>query len=337
MKRLALAAAVAVLTVSACGGGGSAVTDVFQDSGGAVASQAAAAPEAAYDGADQSAPTKRKTAPNGQSETITGDIKVTQEDRQIIYVSTMTVRAKDVPAAVDKAKLIVTGAGGYLAKEESSSAESDRARAALEFKIPPANYQNVLAAMGKDLGTKLSQTQGTQDVTLEVADVDSRLKSAEGALASLRTLLGKTKTIGQVLQVEREIANREAELESLQAQQKELARQVAMATLTLQIVAPDIVVEEPEDEPAGFLGGLTSGWRALVSFLKVAVTVVGAVLPWLLVLVPVVWVIVVLVRRSRRRRPPRQEGPAVPARPEPEEPEPDPEPEEAATPSEPVR
>ncbi|MEV4899490.1 hypothetical protein AB0K48_60255, partial [Nonomuraea sp. NPDC055795] len=45
---------------------------------------------------------------------------------------------------------------------------------------------------------------GARNASCASASTHARLKSAEGALASLRSLLGKAKTIGQVLQVERE-------------------------------------------------------------------------------------------------------------------------------------
>lgn len=308
MRRMALTAAVAALLLTGCGGGASST----QSSSGEAAAPMPAreAQVQAYDQAAEGGQESAKVPDRGKS--ITTDVKVTQQDRQIIYVSTMTVRAKDVPAAADKAKALVSAAGGYLSKEESSSAEGSEADATLEFKIPPARYQEVLTALGRDLGKRLSMTQGTQDVTMQVADVNSRLKSAEGALASLRTLLSKAKTIGQVLQVEREISGREAELESLQAQQKELAAQVSMATLTLKVIGPVAVVTEPDDEPAGFLGGLKSGWSALLSFLKVMLTALGVLLPWLLIILPIAAVVLFLVRRSRAT----QRKPVIPAEPE---------------------
>jgi hypothetical protein len=261
-----------------------------------------------------------KKQPQSGRDGVVSNVKVTQQERQVIYTGSMTVRAKQVGTAVQQAKQIVTAAGGYLSKEESSSASDSEDTAMLEFKIPPAKYGEVLGRLGKDLGKQLSMNQGTQDVTLQVADVESRLKSAQQSLESLRTLMKKADTIGQVLQVEREVSARESDLESLQAQQKELTTQVAMATLTLRLVGPVAVVEDPEEEPAGFLGGLKAGWAALVSFTKTLLTVVGAMLPWLVVWVPVAALVIFLVRRSRARRP---QAPLTPPEPKPREPGPE--------------
>ncbi|MGW2144722.1 DUF4349 domain-containing protein [Nonomuraea bangladeshensis] len=296
--------AAAVLLLAGCGGGGATV-------------QSASAPAVAQDmnAEARPVPTASKAA-RGVAKTdqagLVSDVKVTRQDRQVIYTGSMTVRVKQVGDAVEQAKQIVTAAGGYLSSEQSSSASKARETATLEFKIPPTGYNAALGRLGKELGTQVSMKQSTQDVTLQVADVESRLKSAERSLESLRTLLKRADTIGQVLDVEREIASREADLESLQAQQKELATQVAMATLTLRLLGPVAEAAQPEEESDGFLAGLKSGWKALLSSLVVLLTLLGAVLPWLLVSLPLVALLVYLVRRDRARRAGQGRVPAAP-------------------------
>ncbi|RVX43117.1 uncharacterized protein DUF4349 [Nonomuraea polychroma] len=310
---IALSAACTALALTGCGGGGA----IMQSSGEAPMSQAESAPAAApQDQYSEKAAQPQQTSRDG----IVSNVKVTAQERQVIYTGSMTVRVKKVAAAVEQAKQIVTAAGGYLSKEESSSASDSRDSATLEFKIPPTGYASVLARLGKELGMQLSMKQATQDVTLKVADVNSRLKSAEQSLESLRSLLKRADTIGQVLEVEREISAREADLESLQAQQKELAAQVSMATLTLRLAGPVAVVEEPEEEPAGFLGGLKAGWNALVSFTKAVLTVLGALLPWTIVALPLVALLSYLIRRNRARRP---TAPTPPPGPRPGSPDPE--------------
>jgi hypothetical protein len=296
---IALTTACAVLLLTGCGGGSGSAEQTAADS--APRAPAMARSESAAGTVEQSADqASRQKQPGGNG--VVSNVKVTQQERQVIYTGSMTVRTEKVATAVEQAKQIVTTAGGHLSKEESSSASDTRDSATLEFKIPPAKYGEVLDRLGRDLGKRISMNQATQDVTLQVADVNSRLKSAEQSLESLRSLLKRADTIGQVLQVEREISTRESDLESLQAQQKELATQVSMATLTLQLLGPVAVLEEPEEEPAGFLGGLKAGWAGLVSFTKGLLTVLGALLPWMIVALPLVALLVYLVRRDRARR-----------------------------------
>ncbi|MEU8105305.1 DUF4349 domain-containing protein [Nonomuraea muscovyensis] len=304
---VALSAACAALLLTGCAGDAGTMSDRQI--------APAAADEARSEAAGPtgtSVPTPRKQPQQGRS--VTAGVEVARQERQVIYVARLSVRVKEVAAAAQRAKQLVTTAGGHLAKEESRSGNRGGGSATLEFKVPPARYPEVLAGLGRDLGEQISLTQNTEDVTLRVADVESRLASARQSLESLRALMKKADTIGEVLQVEREISAREADLESLQAQQKELSAQVGMATLTLELLGPRAVVKTPSAEPPGFLGGLAAGWASLVMFGKVALTVLGAVLPWLAVIVALVALPVLAIRRRVRRRatPPAPPAPPTP-------------------------
>ncbi|MBB6472820.1 DUF4349 domain-containing protein [Sphaerisporangium rubeum] len=298
---VAALSAVVLTTLAGCGGGAS---EAPASSAGGGAADAAPAPAAElYTGdADQGRAAAGRDA-RGVTPAKKDEPKLAPDDRAIIYTGELTVRAKDVAGAAETAKQIVTGAGGRLDREESSSFGKE-AGATLVFKVPPPAYPGVLGRLGKELGRRESLTQSTEDVTEQVADVESRLASAKAALEQLRTLLGRAKTIGEVLQVERQISDREADLESLQARQKVLAAQTSAATLTLRLVGPAAVIAKPRDpEPAGFLGGLKAGWRALVATTKVTLTVLGVILPWLIPLA-VLWLLYRAIRRVRPARTP---------------------------------
>lgn len=312
--RPAVALAGVALSLSACAGG-QATSGSPLSAPAPAADMNTAAKEAESDagGSARGAEPRQVDQKPGQN----GQVKLVPQDRAIIYTAEMTVRAKDITAAADRARQIVTTAGGYLSMEKSDAYTGGEGSAQLVFKVPPGGYPGVLERLGKDLGTRESLQQNTEDVTEQVADVESRLRSARSALDSLRALLKKADTIGEVLDVEREISGRESDLEALQARQKTLASQTSMATLTLNLVGPATVVPEKEDEPSGFLGGLQTGWKSFVTALKVGLTVLGVLLPWLILIVPLWLLLAFLLRRSRERAvrtaPPRTAGPGGPA------------------------
>lgn len=293
--RLAAPLAGTALFLSACGG---MAPQSVSDSGGAPAVAADPAEGTAYQGGGTAESEAR--APGSTTAQAAGQTKLVPQDRAIVYRADMTVRAKDVAAAADRARGVVTTAGGYLATEKSQANSGGKGSASLVFKIPPAAYPGVLDRLGKELGTRESLQQDTEDVTEQVADVESRLKSAKASLDSLRTLMGKAKTIGEVLKVEREVSERESELESLQARQKTLTSQTSMATLTLNLIGPAVVVRKAKKEPSGFLGGLRTGWRAFGTAVKIGLTVLGVLIPWLIVVVPL-WLLTAFVLRRRNR------------------------------------
>jgi hypothetical protein len=228
-------------------------------------------------------------------------VKIQEPDRAIVYTGEMTIHAKDVTAAADRAKQIVTSAGGRLDREQSTS-DGGESSSTIVFKIPPDRYPAVVEQLGRELGNRKSLNLGTEDVTQQIADVDSRVKSSKAALDQVRKFLARANTIAEVLKVEREISSREAELESLQARQRSLAAQTALGTLTLNIkrlVAPTPTPKpkpKPKPQPPNFFSGLEAGWHALTSTTRVALTVLGALLPWLIV-VGVLWIAYIAVRR----------------------------------------
>lgn len=282
-----------LFAVAGCTGGTSA-----DEAGAAAPAVRPGARSAVSDSAGGADGAERAEADSGGAERI----EIAPEQREIIYIAEMTVRVEDVPSAAEKAKRIVAASDGYLSREESGSYGDGDGSAELTFKIPPAAYPRVIDRLSAELGVRESLRQSTEDVTEAIADVDSRVESAKAALKSLRSLLGKADTIGEVLQVEREINQRETELESLQARQKALAAQVAMATLTLRLVGSAATPPGPVEEPAGFLDGLAAGWSALADTGRVALLLLGALLPWLVVIVPLAWLIVRSARRFRRGR-----------------------------------
>jgi hypothetical protein len=95
----------------------------------------------------------------------------------------------------------------------------------------------------------------------------------------------KATTIGQVVQIESELSSRQADLESLEAQQRALADQTAQATVTVTLVSDTAPAGSSSDD-TGFVAGLRKGWTAFTAALVGGLTVLGALLPFAVVLVP---------------------------------------------------
>lgn len=199
--------------------------------------------------------------------------------RAVIYQSDLRVRAKDVDAATARAKQLVTASGGYVDNESSTT---DPVGASVTFKIPADRYPAVLDQLSGQLGTKLSLRQQAEDVTGEVADVDSRVRSAQATLGSFRKLLDRAKTVGEVMNVEQEISQRQADLEALQARQKTLQQRTRFATVTLTIEPNGKPSPAHHDKRGGFLGGLQNGWHAFTTFVGGLLLVLGWLLPFLI-------------------------------------------------------
>ncbi|MGK5738310.1 DUF4349 domain-containing protein [Micromonospora sp. URMC 103] len=238
------------------------------------------------------------------------DLRVDQ--RSIIYTGTMLVRADDVDGAARRAVETVTAAGGFVGGDQRSSAAAD-ARVELQLRVPAARFTAVVDELAK-LGRPEQREIRTEDVTEETVDLDARIATQRARVESGRRLLARATTISDLVSLESELAKREADLASLEAKKRRLDDLAALSTITLTVVGPDVTTAEKETE-LGFLVGLRNGWRAFLGSMTVLLTVLGALLPWLVALgVPVAALLVALRRRRRRRvAPPVSAPPPVPA------------------------
>ena len=216
------------------------------------------------------------------------------DDQQLVYTAQLTVRAKNVAAALSTATSIVTAAGGYVSAESSTGAGAGQpassATATVTLKIPAAVYPATLARLtGTGLGTQLSLRQQAQDVTQQVADVGSQVTSDEAAISQLRALLKDAGSVSALLVVQDQINSETAGLESMLAQQQALNHETAFATVTLTLVGPKAAVKAKAKAkaapPPGLASGLTGGWRAFRLTLDWLLAFIGAVAPFAAVVV----------------------------------------------------
>jgi hypothetical protein len=273
--------------LAACGG-----------SGDSSESGAARAPLSAQDGGNTTG--GGGTGTGSTQNRITGQAPPPAR-RTVVYTAQLEVRAKNVDAAAAKAKQMALAAGGYV-QQESSSWGTD---STITLKIPSGRYAAVLADLSAELGNKLSLKQQAQDVTGEVADVDSRVKSAEAGIASFRKLLDRAGSVSEIMSVEGEIARRQAELEALQARQKALQESTRYATVTVTLSGPPpkAAPSPKKEDPGGFLNGLERGWQDFTAILAVITTVVGWLLPFLGLGMIIGLPVLLIWRRTRSRRP----------------------------------
>ncbi|WP_236049313.1 DUF4349 domain-containing protein [Paractinoplanes ovalisporus] len=299
---------MAGLLLAGCGDGAS--DDAQSSSGGAPA----------VGMAEQAAPDAAAGKEMGQdAQAQAPDLKV--EQRSIIYRGTVTVRVDSVEAAAGQATGIAKTFGGFVSGDNRSSG-SGSDTATMELRVPADKFANAVEQLSK-LGTEEQRQINTEDVTDQTVDLDARITVQQARVDSGRKLLAQAKSLNDLVMLEREVATRESDLASLQAKKRHLADLTALSTITVTLLDPEAAAVTDDDDPPGFLGGLGAGWNALLASLKVLLTVLGALLPWLVAFGLPVWAVIYAVRwYNRSRRPVVQPAAAyaTPAAPLPQHP-----------------
>jgi hypothetical protein len=287
----------AAMLLAGCGGGETG-SNASSSSGGSASDARAPAASAVAPGKATSG-TAQDSSGGGGSGTNTS-ASVVPITRAVIYHGDITVRVKDVAAAVARAEGFATGVDGLVFAEQTSSEPGRKAasNATMTLKVAPTQFRSVLNQLG-GLGKQLSRSQTAEDVTSQAVDVESRLRSQRASVARLLALLDKATTVGAIVQVEGELSQREADLEALEAQQKRLNELVDLATINVSFVAPHVKSAAPvQKDNLGFLSGLSGGLAALLAVVLVTLTIAGALLPFVITLA-LVGVPAWLVLRSR--------------------------------------
>ncbi|MFJ6216532.1 DUF4349 domain-containing protein [Streptomyces sp. NPDC092296] len=308
-------------------------------SAGADSTSAPAADRAAVGAAkDRAAPLAPPSAGAGTGAgTATGSPVAAQ--RSIAYSAELRIEAKDVSAVLAQLHSLATDAGGYVSGETMDGAvgtgpdesgesgggrtwvEGDvsgyQAGAQLVVKVPSAAFDRTLDGFGR-LGKVLALHRKAEDVTDQVVDVQSRVKTQRASVDRVRKLMDQAETITEVVSLESELSHREADLESLEQQLQQLASQTSLSTITVQVQSAAAPAPVPpraggaESFGTAVADALAGGWHALYATVRVLLVVLAAVAPFAVVLVPAGWL---ALRVARRRRERESAGP-VAARPE---------------------
>jgi hypothetical protein len=221
--------ALAVAAVAGCsaggggesgstGGGGSAVargTVESQDSGGVV------------------------TTPKGGGFAAARpiDASVPQIGPRIVQTVSLrlSVRRGRFDDAVDEARTVADGLGGFVVSSSASQGSDGRlVRGTLVIRIPASKYSDAMRSLA-GLGRVEGRQESGQDVSQEYVDLKARARQLQAVEAQLLELLGRANTVGAALAVQQQLSQVQLDLEQAKGRLQYLDDQVAFATISLDL------------------------------------------------------------------------------------------------------
>ncbi len=176
----------------------------------------------------------------------------------------------------------------------------DQVSANILLRVEPKwfeNYRDDLLTNSQAAGGKMtSNNVSAEDLTLAITDGDAKLESLRVLRTRLLSLLQtRGSTVKDLISVERELARVQGQIESSTARVRVLKTRVSMSEVRLDYQSKAVIAGQSAFQPildalTDFVGTVAVGLAGLIRF--VAVT-----LPWLVIGVPVVWVLGRLWRR----------------------------------------
>ncbi|WP_214405954.1 DUF4349 domain-containing protein [Pseudonocardia lacus] len=258
-------------------------------SGSAASEEYAPAPSVAPSGGDAAGSAADRSAP-------VESLPPGAVGRDLIRSAQLSIEVDDAGARTRQVRTAAAAVGGIVVEEQSGDTGGW-----LTLRVPADSLDRLVDDIA-GLGKVVQRSSQVSDATEQVTDLDARVASQRASVDRVRTLLAQAQSIGDIVAIESELADREAELDSLVSRLAGLRDQVALSTLTVDLRGPGAPVPPVEpDGPAGFTDGLAAGWEGLLAVGTAAAAVIGFVLP-LLPLVVIGFVLVLLGRRLVRGR-----------------------------------
>lgn len=261
------------LLAGCSGGGDSTESDASGDAGAEVSR----APSLAQDGTADELRTQ-PTTKGGDSSTPDP-----AAERAVINTGTVSLHSADVGEARRAVQRVVDAQRGEVTEEETETDEDGVvAYARMVLRVPSARFDDTMTALEESAELRTSGRTG-EDVTTQVIDTRARVRAQEQSLERVEALLARADSLKQIVWIESQLTRRQSDLDSLKSQQAWLADQSSLSTITVDVEkSPEAKTEDERD--AGFLAGLDSGLAALGSAAVALATVVGALLPFAVVL-----------------------------------------------------
>jgi hypothetical protein len=241
------------------------------------------------------------TSEMSQESSAGGDAAVIEfTDRQVITTGYVTVTVEDPISGAREAVRITESVGGRVdGRSEYAADDTNGGSATLTLRIPSDELTATLDKL-KELGEVEEVSLNANDVTMQSLDLDARIAAMSASIARLEALVPGAASLEDLITLETAISDRRAQLESMESEQRYLADQVSMSTITLNLVTEYVpVVEVQEGDP---LTALQNGFAALASFFVGLVTVLAFLTPGLIVLAVLATIVIVIIKLARRRK-----------------------------------
>ncbi len=201
-------------------------------------------------GGGDGAQRQRRTAAARPSETVrawtkaatssaggTGDTDqkaVTPEaDREVITTGQINVSVKDPRAVAQKISAYAESIGGRV-DTRTENGDGDDASAFVTVRVPSTKVTATIDKL-KTYGTVEDVTLQNEDVTAQAKDLDARIDALRLSIDRLEKIMANSDTSAELIKAETALTQRQEQLESLEAQRKQIDDQVSLSTLSIDL------------------------------------------------------------------------------------------------------
>lgn len=171
--------------------------------------------------------------------------------------------------------------------------------AALSVRVARKDTAKFTDALKSGDGRVINQSSVAEDKTLQVVDIEARVANLTQLRDRLRKLMADPKAgIKEAVEIERQLAQTQGELDSMQSQRRVLAQQTERELFEINYQSRRSAIERGIFEPVK--ESLVSFGRVAMHSLAALISFVAAALVWIVLLVVLGWIFVVWRHLKKR-------------------------------------
>ena len=160
-----------------------------------------------------------------------------QEDKKVIKTANLSLIVEEVEIAMANIKGIAESLGGSADNRNIYESGNNRKYGNVTVRVPNGNFDVALQSIKKDARKVTNESINSRDVTEEYVDLAAQLKNLRSVEMQYVEVLQKAETIDDILKVRNVLDRTRSEIERLQGRMLYLERQVAMSTISINLVS----------------------------------------------------------------------------------------------------
>jgi hypothetical protein len=170
----------------------------------------------------------------------------------------------------------------------------------VSLRVAPDDLKNLLD-LAEKLGKIAQHTTEREDKTTVVVDTEAKIKNLTTFRDNLRAMLAKpAATVKDLVEIQKQLTDTQSELDSETAQRKMLANETEKIAVEISFRV---------ERPSGNTGGFAQIWNALresgtvlADSTSSLIYTIVAIIPWLILILPAVWLLAKAWKKIKLRR-----------------------------------
>lgn len=229
--------------------------------------------------------------------------KAARNGVQIARVGSVSLFVSNVDKAIAAVSAIARSqTGDVLSLDDTAKNEQGGAPSAdMELRVPDSRFETTMHDLAR-VGTPRARSISAEDLTTQIVDSTARLRNLRRTETDIAKIMDRSGSVGQILEAESQLSSVREQIETLDAELKDMRDRVSYSTISVSLAAD--VAAVPAESSAS--AQLVSEWHAALHAVSQFTIGLISVAVWAAAFVPYLMLVALcwwLVKRRLSRTP----------------------------------